>query len=96
MQFLGGEFGLQEVAVDFVVEDHLPLGRLSGLAGAQHDLDVVIAERLADVSAQAQPRVVRLHDHIQENECGLGMAVQERARFATRVGVVQRNAPVLE
>ena len=96
MQLLGGELGLQEVAVDLVTEYHLPLGRLSGLTGAEHDLDVVVAERLADVPAQAQPCVVGLHHHVQKDERGFGVSTEEIARFFTRVGVVQRDPAVFE
>jgi hypothetical protein len=43
------------------------LGRLSRLAGAQHDAYVLVAELVADVVDELQPGLVALHDHVEQD-----------------------------
>ena len=54
-QLVGGELGLRLVVVDVVVDDHPPLRRLAGLAGAQDDADGLVLELVADVVDELEP-----------------------------------------
>ena len=91
-QLVGGELGLRLVVVDVVVDDDAPLGRLARLAGAQDDAHRLVLQLLADVLDELEPRALRLHHHVEQDDGHVRMAVEELARLASRARRKQLEA----
>ena len=85
-ELVGGELGLRLVVVDVVVDDHPPLRRLAGLAGAQDDADGLVPELVADVVDELEPGALALHDDVEQHHRDVRMLAQELAAFLGRVG----------
>ncbi|WP_395457692.1 hypothetical protein ACHMW5_20020 (plasmid) [Azospirillum melinis] len=96
VELLRRQFALRLVIVDVVGVDHLPFGRLPGLAGAQDDADLPVAHLLADVADQLQPGIVGLHHHVQQDGGDARMLGQQRPRLPCGVGGQEADRPLLE
>jgi hypothetical protein len=75
------------VVVDVERAHGLDLGRIAGLAGAQHDADGVAVAVGADEAHQLQTGVVALHHHVEQSHRQVGFAADQLARQRAVVGV---------
>ena len=85
-QLVGGQLGLGLVVVDVVVDDHPPLRRLAGLAGAQDDAHGLVAQLVADEFDQIEAGGVGLHDDVEQHRGDVGMRPHQLAALRRRIG----------
>ena len=95
-ELVGGQLGLCLVVIDVVVDDHAPLRRLAGLAGAQDDANRLVLELRADVIHQLEAGIVGLHHDVEENDGDVLGGAHELAAGFRRMGRDDLDALAVE
>mmetsp|Transcript_15042 Transcript_15042/g.35591 ORF Transcript_15042/g.35591 Transcript_15042/m.35591 type:complete len:505 (+) Transcript_15042:298-1812(+) len=91
-----GQLGLGLVVVDVIGLHRLDLGRIAGLAGAQHDAHGVQAQAFADVANQLQAGILALHDDVEQHNGEVILAGEQLARLSRRRRVQEHEGLALD